>query len=381
MKKISVWLRLIIKRLLKNPLFVLTLFLLPVMVLGIRFSVESGDSLLRVAVYAPPSGPESAEQRLLNHLLDTSGSAVTFYRTDSEEALQADVAGGTAACGYILPENLSEKLEQSGLKLQPLLRAIRQKDETRTKIIDELVYSGVYKFLSFHILSDFIHEKTKKEPSGELRELYNTYRDGQAFFEFEYADGSKNNILDRSNSNYMLLPVRGMVAVLLLLCGMTGTLFWYADRQKNIFAWLSAQERKRISVLFLTAPVLLSGVFGMLTIFLTGIPSGILNEILSMLLYLFVIIAFCDLLCHLLPRMEFMLAAIPVFAAGSLIVCPVFANLSSSLPVLSYIQKLTPVFYYLSAIYSDSRKLYMAAFGILLVVLRIIISSFRKPAF
>lgn len=53
MKNCQIWFQLIMKRLLKNPIFVLTLLLIPVMVLGIRFSAGAGSSMLKVAIYVP----------------------------------------------------------------------------------------------------------------------------------------------------------------------------------------------------------------------------------------------------------------------------------------------------------------------------------------
>lgn len=369
MKKQLLFLQLTIKRLFKNPLFIITICLIPVIVLGLRFAVGNGDSVLRVAVFTASSDTESTECLLTDHLLKTSSTAITFYRTESEEILRHDVAQGTAACGYIFPEHLEDKLKAFSDSPQPILKAIRQKKEVRTKIIDELVYSGIYEFLSFDILSDFIYKKTGADYSPELKNRFESYQTGQAFFEFEYADGSQNTALQSPNTNYMLLPIRGMTAVLLLLAGMTGTLLWYADRKARLFAKLSVSEQRQMELLTITAPVMLAGISSLFSIFLTGISSGIGNELLLMFLYLFDVIAFCRLLCLLLPHTDQMLAAIPVFTAGSLVTCPVFANLSSILPVISYIRWLTPVSWYLRAIHDAKGKLLMLALGLLLFLI------------
>ncbi len=369
MKKQLLFLQLTIKRLFKNPFFILTICLIPVIVLGLRFAVGNGDSLLRVAVFTLSSDTGSTECLLTDYLLETSGTSISFYRTESEEALRRDVAQGTAACGYILPEHLEDRLKAVSDSPQPVLKAIRQKKETRTKIIDELIYSGLYEFLSFDILSDFIYKKTGADHSPELKKRFESYQTGQAFFEFEYADGSRNTTLQTSNANYMLLPIRGMTAVLLLLAGMVGTLLWYADKKARLFARMSVTEQHQMELLTIAAPVILAGISCLFSIFLTGISSGIANELLLMLLYLLDVIAFCRILCLLLPHTDQMLAAIPVLTAGSLITCPVFANLSSIFPVVSYIRWLTPVSWYLRAIHDGKGKLLMLALGLILFLL------------
>lgn len=370
MKKEMIWLKLISKRLLRNPLFVITLILIPAIVLGIRFFVGNTDPLLRVAVYTSPSSPDTTEQMLVDYLLDHSGNAVAFYLADSETELQKDVARGYAACGYIIPESLDQKIDRFQTVPKPVAKAVHQKNELRTKLIDELVYSGIYKFLSLDILNKFVAKRTGIDASQTLAGLYNNYLGTQAFFEYEMADGSKNKLLNQTGASYLLAPIRGVAAVLLLLAGMTGTLFWYQDREKNLFAWLCEKERQKIQLLYVLAPALMAGAATLSAIFLTGISSGIFNELLCLSLYLFALIAFCRLLNTLLPKPAWMLAAIPLLVAGSLIVCPVFIDLSSTVPVFRYIQKLTPVTYYLNSLYSVRNKGILAVFGILMIAVR-----------
>ena len=363
MKKRCLWLKLTMKRLLKNPLFVLTLFLIPIIVLGIRFAVGAGDSVLRVAVYTPSTDATSVERLLTEHLIETSGTAITFYEASSEEALRQDVARGNAACGYLFPEHLERKIKEFPDSPQPVAKAVRRKEETQTKIIDELVYSGIYETLSFDLLTGFISGKTGKDHSSELKYAFEKYQTGQAFFEFEYADGSKNAALLTPRENYMILPIRGMTAVLLLLAAMLGTLFWYNDRENRLFARLPLGEQRQIGILSMATPALMAALPGLLSLFLTGISSGVKNEFVLMALYLFDLVAFCQFLCLLLPRQAQMLAAIPILSAGSLILCPVFANLASTFPVFSYIRWLTPVNWYLQSVHSQKGKLLMLALG------------------
>ena len=63
MKKIQIWFWLILKRLIKNPIFVLTLLLIPALVLGIRFSAGAGTSMLKVAIYVPKGDSVGREYR------------------------------------------------------------------------------------------------------------------------------------------------------------------------------------------------------------------------------------------------------------------------------------------------------------------------------
>ncbi len=372
MKNYQIWFQLIMKRLLKNPIFVLTLLLIPVMVLGIRFSAGAGSSMLKVAIYVPKGDSERLEQQLALRLIESSQKAVTFYMTGSEKDLRLDVAESRAACGYILPEDLDASLREFPVSGKPALKAVRQKDELRTKIIDELVFSSIYDRMSYDILDEFIHKKTGKNLSPEQNKNFQKYRKSQIFIEYQYADGSANQILQKSQ-NPLVLPLRGMTAVLLLLSGMTGTLFWYHDKNNKLFVRLAKRERYPIHLLYVAVPVLLAGLCGLAAIFLTGISSSPASELLAMFLYLLDIIVFCSFLRLLLPRKEWILAAIPVFAAGSLIVSPVFTDLTLLFPSLKYARLFTPVSWYLEGMHSSSGRLLMLVPVFILPVLEILL--------
>lgn len=376
MKKYRIWFRLLNKRLIRKPLFLLTLFLLPVIVCGIRFSLADTDAIMRIAIYTPSQkNPDSLEQRITRELIDSSNHTITFYQCSSQEELYRDIEEKQASCGYLLPEDLEKKLQQYKNNSQPVLKSIRLSSEKSTRIIDEIVYSNLYTSLAFDLLLDHVTSKTGLHDPDTLKILYERYRKGEVFIEFQTESGNKNEILQDSNTNYMLLPIRGITATLLLLSGMTGTLFWYQDRNKNLFVWLRTHEKKTVRFLYLTVPVLMTWIPGILALWLTGISVNMISEALTMLLYLFTIIAFCNLLCVLLPKMNQFSAVIPLLTAGSLIVCPVFINLSGRFPAITYLEAVTPVSYYLKAAYSTEAKVQMLLFGMILTIITFSLES------
>lgn len=376
MKKYYIWFQLLHKRLFRKPLFLLTLFLIPVIVCGIRFSLTDKDAILRVAIYTPShNNPDSLEQKIARKLIDSSNHTINFYQCDSPEKLYQDIIENQASCGYLLPKNLEKKLQQYKDSNQPVLKSIRPSREKSTLIIDEIVYSNLYTTLAFDLLSNHVASKTGLHDPDTLKILYERYRKGEVFIEFQTENGNKNEILQESDTNYMLLPVRGITAVLLLLSGMTGTLFWYQDNVRNVFVWLQAQEKRTVRLLYLTVPVFITWIPGILALCLTGIAVNIISEVLTMLLYLFTIIAFCNLLCILLPKMNQFTAMIPLLTAGSLIVCPIFINLSNRFPGITYLETVTPVSYYLKAAYSAEAKVQMLLFGIILTVITFSLES------
>ncbi len=378
MKPYIVWLIFLTKRVLRKPLFTITLLLIPIMVIGLRFSLGAGDAIMRVAIYTPADkSGNSLATELVQYLVDSSSSAVTFYTCETKEELCTDVSTQKAACGYLVPADLEHQLTNNGIKNRPVITAYRNENNPQSMLIDELVTSGMYEFISFEILDEHVSKKTGQHARDWLKKRFTSYQNTQTFIEFQYADGSENQALSQNNANYLLLPVRGMTAVLIFLAGMIGTLFYYEDKKKNCFVWLRSERAFIIPRMYVIAPVSLAGIVGFFSLLLTGLAGALCNELLTLFLYLFTVITFCDVLRLFLPRMEFYLTAIPFLTGGSLILCPIFANIGSSLTIVTILQKLTPVYYYLQAIHSWREKIVLLIFTSILIGVELVLSKIK----
>nr|MDE6568692.1 hypothetical protein [Lachnospiraceae bacterium] len=100
MKTILTWIRLLTKRLLRKPSFILSLLLIPLFVLFLQRSLHSGDAILQVALCTESSDPSALESTLLTKMADASNSTVHFYICNSLPELQDDLKNNRAVCGY-----------------------------------------------------------------------------------------------------------------------------------------------------------------------------------------------------------------------------------------------------------------------------------------
>ncbi|MDO4166800.1 MAG: ABC transporter permease [Eubacteriales bacterium] len=352
MKTFRIWTWLLTKRLFHKPMFVLTLMLIPAFVLLLQFSIQSGDAMLRVALYTENADVNSSEGRLLSQLVEDSQHSIQFYLCDTLADLQSDVHNHRAACGYVIPAGLEEKLQQHETSATSIITAYHPKGAIETLLIDEILYSKIYRELAYDIAYRHICEKTKQNPDHLLRTRYDQYHQDYSFIQFEYADGTQNQILNQADTNYMLLPVRGIVSILILLAAMTGTIFWYGDHAHHVFLRLTGYQQTMVKLLYSLIPAVLAGIIGFAAILLTGFAGPILQECIAMGLLFTGACAYCMLLRELLRNQAFYLSAIPISVTGSILLCPVFVDLTSHLPFLKPLQMLSPVYYYLRSIYS-----------------------------
>ena len=372
LKEIRVIALLLSKRLFKRPLFLVVLFLMPVSVLFLSGIQSRDDAVVRIALYSPAystgeGGVSSAS--LTNELLELSNATMKFYTCETEDALREDVQSGRASCGYLLPEDMQQGVEEYARNHTAFIHAVRGKDELATRLVDEILLSRLYRPLAFQLLTDYLTGKTKQPINTRLlTESFESHSSNELLFSFEYADGSNHSLLNDENANYMMLPIRGIVSVLVLLACMSGGLLWYGDRENKLLALLSRSKSIYCGWFALFLPCLYAGAIGVITIKITGSAESLMKEFAVMFVYVFACTGMVRFLCHICIRREAFLAAIPVFMIASLLLCPVFMNAETFLPPLGWIGRLLPGYHYLYALHNGRELVVLALFGVIYIV-------------
>lgn len=370
MKMLFVWFGLWCKRIFKRPLFLFTLLLMPVMVFFLQSFVKKNDAMVRVALTADTKSPDKTATKLLTQMKSLSNSSISFYICKDEQTLRHDVATQKANCGYILPANMKECIKSYTQNHKSFITAIRGTSEISSKLVDEIVVSKIYQPIAYEILKNFIDKKTNSNTdTAYLSSLFNKYDSNDLLFQFEYADGSTNTILNKSNANYMLMPMRGIMALLVLLACLTGALLWYTDVQKGVLVQMNSRQKALSKTLSLLVPGFFAGITGLFTIKIAGISEDVLSEIPAMLCYILSCMALTNLLRNLCKRQDFFLAIIPVITIATLILCPIFINVSTFIPALGKINQLLPTTNYLNAIHSTKSLSDMLLYSGVLFVL------------
>ena len=366
MKKLKTCFIIYSKRLFLKPLFVFTLLLLPVSVLFLQNCQAKTDAVIRVALYAPEKNSDATTKKLLHKMISLSNTAVTFYKSPAKKKLCQDVSDGKAACGYIFPENLEKNLKEYADKKEPYIVAVRAEDDMRTRIVDEIVLSRLYHPVSFHILSSFIEKKTKNTPDMEfLTKSFQKYSSDELLFQFEYANGDNNTFLNDAQANYMLLPIRGVISVMILLSCMAGGLLWYSDADNALFS-MDSRKRQLCSLFSLLLPGLYASLAVLFTMKIVGILEKPANELLSMFFFLSASLSLIHFLHTILPKKELFLAAIPVMVIGSLLLCPIFISLQAIAPALSSFSCIFPSTWYLTSLHDTRDLLYLFLYSCIL---------------
>lgn len=369
------------KRLWKRPIYLLTFLLLPVMVLLLgRFSADK-STMVEVPVYAEDSA-------LLELLLQTDSSLISFYACPSEAAVKEAVTSDQAACGYVIPEGSEMAFHayyQSGKRIPTTKRltVYLKESSVTTTVVNEMVMGKLFSRYAPQISLGFLKEQQPermKEASARsaFAYFYERNHSGQMIFDFQYADGSENQLMADSDINYYMMPVRGMLAVLLLAASLIGGLYLQQDDEKGVWGLIPLSKRSWFDGFYLYLSQFLLGIGCLIAIFCTGLSANPLWECLLLFVYSILITAFSHLVKTLLPNRYTLCATIPILLLLCLFLCPVFVDLGNLVSVVPILRLFLPVSYYLQGVHEPSMVWAMLLFAGILILLRLDLNRWKE---
>ncbi len=356
MKRIALWFLLLEKRLFKKPLFLAVLLLIPLMVLSLRSMATRETGILSIYLYEEPAeDPTLSESHDLIFLpLLEAGGLLHFEITEDKEAALEAVAKAEADALWVLPADLTNQLARylQGRRKTPI--TIYSREETvYLTLAREKMYGLLHELLAqeaaiqqMSLVRDF-----RKVDKTELRLLY---------YDLLESNRIPNNLvrvthLDdaefigvREGRNYLAGPLRGILALLILLTGFAVTLFFLQDKEAGILDWMPISHKNVFPLLFLLTGVGDAAIVSYAALYVSGAFTTKAAELPLMILYIFCVCGFCLLLSRLLPNIWFFGATIPVWLLACLILTPIFIDVSG-FPLIQY---LLPPYYYLNALHN-----------------------------
>lgn len=410
MKQGCVWFLLSCKRYLRRVSFLLILLVLPAAAFFIRRLEREEGQEVKIAVCAEgvsrkEEGTTSIENpdRSLTPLEEELLEALTgeeegrnralfrFYACEDEEQVKAQVASRKAECGYVISRDLRRKLDEKDYKR--CIRVYSAPSTVLAALSTETVFASLMKLYDREIFVDYavesvtVREEETADGSGvpgggELAggsekkleklagELYDKWLNNGSTFRFEYRwQKQKHEKTDgetgREDSSYegngiepvdqteeeplMVFPVRGIVAVFLLLTGLYSAVMLGNDEKKGLFLPLSPGQRLVCRIGVLGAPVFLGALSAFGALKAGGCLQDPVREAWVMAVYVLAVCVFSWGVKAVCRRPQAVCCLIPFFLVGSLVFTPVFVDMRQFFPAWGWIEKLFLPSYYLRA--------------------------------
>lgn len=349
MRKAVVWFYMLSKRQLKKVSLYIILAVLTVACLLIRYAADSFSAAVVIGVVNEDGGNVSSriEENLYSHR-----GIIVFKRFDTSEELKRSVRSGETLGGYILRDNFGERLLAGSSN--DIIQSLSTPNNIVSGVANEIFFSFVMKEVSYEELvkdtedTGLFTRLSDEEIRAELREYYDINLSNGSTFSLDY-DRDMSEYEGKSISidtyDYISPIIAGIVGLMVFLGGLCGTVNCYDDRKNGSFSLLRPVQRQFAAVVETAVPVYTVTAAGLLILAVTGMETDMAAAAGKYALYGVIVTAYCFALKCVIATKEVYVSFIPVLMLLSLVLCPVFVNISSMLPELSSVGKILPLYW------------------------------------
>ena len=347
-KKAFLWFYMFSKRLVLRWSFVCLLICIPLMVIGINAAVNKESGILTIHLCADKDNYGANE--VIENIQSRKTTILFKKSVNLEESLKALEKQKIDAVWYF-KDDLNKNADDyaKGKQKKPFVRVYEREDTIPLKLAREKLFGGVFNKLSYSLYKDFVYsefvtpdiadEDVIKSYIGKRGEVNNVVI-------METIDGRITDV----GESYLIAPMRGLLALLIMLCGFASALVFIDDRSKGRFDWITGKLQIVPAFAQCFSGVAMASVMVFISLFCTGVFTGAFNEALSMLLFSLAAALFCLNLCMIFKSAVKLAATIPALVILVLALSPVFF----SIDVLNGVKLLLPTHYYLHMIHDTA---------------------------
>lgn len=360
MKKWLKWWALLTKRLYKKWTFVLILVLIPVLVLCYSAATEEDSGMITIALAAEDD--DSLASQVMQELRDSS-QLIRYVVCDSREEAENKVRAGKADGAWIFGEDMTCRVADfiaSRSAKDAFVTVLERESSVQLMLAREKLSGTLYSVCAKPLYLSFIRENVAELDDFSDEELLERY--DETFVDINLFEFAELGAAQGDTKGYLMTPIRGLLAVVALLCGLATAMYYVEDTAAGTFAWVPQRRRPWVEL----ACQMISAVNILLVVLvalaLTGQTVSLGRELLLWLLYSLAVSLFSMTVRRLCGSLRLLGAAMPVLVVVMLVVCPVFFDLG----VLRQVQYLFPPTYFVNAAYNGRYLLYLPVYSLAL---------------
>ena len=349
------WAALLTKRLYKKWTFLLLLALIPALVLGYGMVDKSDAGVLTIALSCQDWEDGAAAEMVRS--LQSGSQLIRFQVYPTEEAAEDAVKSARADAAWIFLEGTQERLEAFAhgfSNRDAFIRVVEREELVSTILAREKLSAAAYTQVGEALYLQYLRAKVPALDGVSQDEFLEYFRqvnlNGQLF-----AFDSQGQEATEQEASYLTAPVRGLLAVVVVLSGLAGVMYHQQDKAAGTFA--RVPENRGFLLEMGCHLLILTNAEAALI--LTGDTRSFWPESGAFVVFLFCCLGFSMLLSTLLSHRNAMAVALPVIAVAMLAVCPIFFDLG----FLRRFQLLFPPTYFLRGLYQPRYLLWGMLYG------------------
>lgn len=354
--KLFVWFIMLSKRLYKKLTFLAILILIPLLVLGYHAAAKEDSGMLTVALTR--RSEDALADRIMEALADST-RLIRYVKCESPDKAEELVRYGKADSAWIFEDDLQARMDAflaNPTQKNAMATVLVRQDDVTLMLAREKLSGELYRVLCQYIYIAYVRQNVpglSHMSDGELMEYYHTSDIAKEMFSFD-----QTGLAATRTVSHLTAPVRGMLGVLILLCGMATAMYYVTDCRRGTFAWVSSRMLPAVELGCQAVSLVNVSAVALATLALAGQTVGIGRELAATALYCLCAAAFCMFLRRLCGSVRILATLLPLLVVVMLVVCPVFFDFAA----LRDFQYLLPPTYYVNAVYNIKYLGYMALY-------------------
>lgn len=374
MKKLRsplIWFYMLCKRLIKKASFVAVLCIIPVLVIVMSMASQDSKGVLTIALCSQDKN-DSVSTSMINRLVSEE-SIVNFKVFESPSEARNQVINGKADAAWIFNGKTQENIDYyaaNELWKSPLVTVLQREDNITLQMSLMKLYNVVYPHISYSIYKNFTYNEITSSNMVSEEDLQNAYDEIQLNGSLIEMHNIDSGTYKNSKDNYLITPLRGMLVIAVLLCGLAAAMYFLRDLEAGVYSRTPASKRIYPFAGNCLAAVLCSSIVVLVTLGISGLLVNFGLELTAMSLYVLSSAAFCVLIGLLCRSVKILGALTPFILIITLIICPIFMKL----PQLKALQALFPPYYYLCSIFDYTYLINMAIYTLILFILVLLLN-------
>ena len=376
MKRIGLWAWMLSKRLYKKATFLLILLCIPVLVFGYGSVADQDSGVVTIALSCEdPRDPVAAG--IMEGLLGSS-RVIRFVSYPSVQEAEHAVRTGKADAAWLFRQNMQQAIAdfvQSKSPRDALVEVVLRESSLILSLTQEKLGGALFASCAKPFYLDYVRKHVPELDSLTDEEL-SVYYDSvnQSGELFSYGEDVSPLKSGEATQNFLKSPIRGLLAVVIVLTGLATAMYYIRDDSNGIFAWMSGGKRSFAEFGYQAISMFHVIVVSEVALFLTGLQTDLWRECVVSLLFGFGCIGFSMVLRMVFPTLRSLGMLLPLIVIAMLAICPVFYDLGK----LRAFQYLFPPTYFVTGAYNDRMLLWAVFYDVVLFALFGILKKFKR---
>ncbi len=358
------------KRLYKQATYVILLLMIPIAVMLFKVAAGSDSHVMRIGIYAEDKDAVAA--RSLMDELKAVREEISFTEYASRDEAIKDVTSAELDEAWIIPADIDETFERLAAGRQPKSTiTVYEREQGVTHLfMQELLESKAFKIYAPKVF-ELGAAKNSGEEGGLDESIKTFYYKAPTNSIFSY---SRLGDVRAEEESYLLMPVRGLLAILLLITSFAASIFYMEDTDNGLFIYWHSKFKNLRAVGYYSVVMINSAVLVLLSLMLSGMNTGIVTEAVNLAVYSLALILFSMIVRMIFGSIKTMGVVMPLVVIMSIVLSPVFIDIKGFRAVQAFV----PSFYYLMGTYDSYWVVRMCVYCLCEVVMLEVIYRIKR---